>query len=313
MKKPLVSVIVPNYNHAPFLVERLETILSQKYPELELIILDDASTDGSHEILESYSDRDRVAQIVFNTVNSGSAFAQWRKGIEKARGEYIWIAESDDSCDSSFLDTMIRDITRKKGTVMAFCRSMCIDEKNRELGVHPNQEHLEDRFRMKGEKFIKKWLGVKNTVVNASSVVFRKDAALNVSDDYSSYKGVGDWLFWIEIARQGYVAFNPKALNRFRRHEGNTTQRMQRDGTGILECMKVYNYLRDKGYLGKVRFFRIRVDNVFRVKYQMEFPGMESDLKEVRRAARQQQKDLLTALDNNFWTSLFASLKRRRK
>ena len=93
---PKVSVIIPNYNHAPYLVQRIETVLKQSYPDFEVIILDDCSTDGSHDIIERYRGHSKVSRIVYNKVNSGSPFRQWEKGIGICKGEYVWIAESDD-------------------------------------------------------------------------------------------------------------------------------------------------------------------------------------------------------------------------
>ena len=74
MQHPKVSVIVPSYNHARYLDERLESILSQTYNDLEILILDDASTDTSHQILTRFYNEPRV-RILVNSTNSGSAFS----------------------------------------------------------------------------------------------------------------------------------------------------------------------------------------------------------------------------------------------
>ena len=66
MKHPLVSVIVPNYNHAPFLEERINSILNQSYDNYELIILDDKSTDNSLEVIKKYRDHVRVSDVIVN-------------------------------------------------------------------------------------------------------------------------------------------------------------------------------------------------------------------------------------------------------
>src|SRR5438874_4285236 len=103
---PTVSVIVPNYNHAPYLLRRIDSILAQTYRDFELILLDDCSTDDSREILTSYRDNPRV-RIEFNAKNSGSVFKQWNKGVQLARGRYIWIAESDDYADPRSLARIV--------------------------------------------------------------------------------------------------------------------------------------------------------------------------------------------------------------
>ncbi|MEB5476808.1 glycosyltransferase family 2 protein [Acinetobacter pollinis] len=81
MSGPVVSVIVPSYNHAQFLEQRLESILNQTFQDFELIILDDVSPDHSREIIENYRNYPKVSQMIFNGRNSDSTFFQWNKPI----------------------------------------------------------------------------------------------------------------------------------------------------------------------------------------------------------------------------------------
>ena len=114
MTNPLVSVIIPNYNHAKFLKERIESVLNQTYKNFEIIILDDKSTDDSVGIIKQYADNNYVKHILINEKNSGSPFRQWLKGFELAKGELIWIAESDDSCENSFLYTLVSEFRQNE-------------------------------------------------------------------------------------------------------------------------------------------------------------------------------------------------------
>lgn len=85
---PLVSVIVPNYNHVRFLPKRIDSILRQAYQDVELILPDDCSTDGSRKFLSQYGGNPRV-RLEFNHVNSGSTYKQWNRGVSLAQGEYV--------------------------------------------------------------------------------------------------------------------------------------------------------------------------------------------------------------------------------
>ncbi len=78
---PLVSVIIPNYNHAHCLEARIQSVLGQRLSDFELILLDDASTDSSVMILDKYRSNPKTTQVLLNSVNSGSPFAQWQKGL----------------------------------------------------------------------------------------------------------------------------------------------------------------------------------------------------------------------------------------
>ena len=84
---PRVTVVTPNYNHARYLPKRIDSILAQTFQDIELLILDDASTDNSREIIESYSKNQRV-KAIFNQLNTGSTFKQWNLGLSQAKGEY---------------------------------------------------------------------------------------------------------------------------------------------------------------------------------------------------------------------------------
>ncbi|MBL0334186.1 MAG: glycosyltransferase family 2 protein [Chitinophagaceae bacterium] len=104
---PLVSVIIPNYNHAHCLEARIESVLAQSFSDFEMILLDDASADNSVAIIEKYRSHPKTTQVLLNSINTGSPFAQWQKGLASARGKWIWIAESDDIADPSFLETAL--------------------------------------------------------------------------------------------------------------------------------------------------------------------------------------------------------------
>src|ERR1700692_712779 len=124
---PKVSVIVPNYNHAGFLRQRLDSIFGQTFQDFEVILMDDCSADASRSIISEYANNSRV-RTEFNVENSGSTFKQWNKGVRLARGEYVWIAESDDYADELLLDELVSRLDSNPKTVFAYCRSGCVSE-----------------------------------------------------------------------------------------------------------------------------------------------------------------------------------------
>src|SRR5690606_7012874 len=124
---PKVSIIIPNYNHKPFLQQRLDTVFNQTFQNFEVILLDDASADGSQDLLKSYKNHPKVAHIILNETNSGSPFKQWQKGIELAQGEYIWIAESDDYCELDFLEELLKNCSAN----LVYAQSQDVDADGR--------------------------------------------------------------------------------------------------------------------------------------------------------------------------------------
>lgn len=263
MKHPLVSVIVPNFNHAPFLDERINSILNQRYDNYELIILDDMSTDNSTDVINKYKNHARVSNVIVNEHNSGSPFKQWEKGFANAKGELIWIAESDDSCECDFLETLVREFERNENCVLAFCRSVKIDVKGGRL----SEDGFSNSFCVDGRSFIKKDLSRFNYIVNASSAVFARKTLTGMDRSYTNFRGCGDWIFWIEVAKCGHVSYVNKSLNYFRQHGTNTTSEQTRTGKGELEVIEVTNYLKKKNYIVFNDYLRIQVVHIYSVRY----------------------------------------------
>ena len=219
----MISVIVPNYNHAKFLKERIDSILNQTFQDFELIILDDCSTDNSRETIESYRHLPNVS-IFYKLKNSGSPFKQWKKGIKLAKGKYIWIAESDDFAEPTFLEKMFEILNRGNG--LAYCRSSDVDQNGLKKSDFFWADGLEEKrwkndFENLGTDEIKNYLVYRCTIPNASACVFKKElATLNCGFDKMRY--CGDWLFWIKLLENTSIGFSAETLSHFRHHEGST-------------------------------------------------------------------------------------------
>jgi glycosyltransferase involved in cell wall biosynthesis len=235
--QPLVSVIIPNYNHAPYLKQRIDSVLDQTYQNYEVIILDDKSTDESLDIIETYRSHPKVVLIEYNEVNSGSTFRQWKKGLDLAKGEWIWIAESDDVADERFLEKSAHNF---KGTDLIYCNSNIIDENGDPIELYGftnmpyklSYSDFQQNFVIKGHEFVEKWLTADNFIPNASAVLFKR-SLLNMAilkrdifKDITQMKLMGDWYFWIILAHHStYLAYLEEPLNHFRNHSNNVRSR----------------------------------------------------------------------------------------
>lgn len=241
MKK--VSVIVPNYNHAPYLKERVDSILAQDYPEMEIILLDDASSDESAAILGAYAKHPRVTAFLRSETNSGNPFIQWQRGIRQATGDYIWIAESDDVAAPTMLSRLVAAM-ETQDAVLAFAQSRCIDEQGRALPRRITAPFLHD-FAIDGKTYVLRHLLGENTICNASAVLFRREAANTVDmAEVAQYRVSGDRLFWIRIAWQGRVAFVAEPLNRFRQHTQKVSIAAAGQGLNCIQDHHIYQQVR---------------------------------------------------------------------
>lgn len=229
---PRVSVIVPNYNYARLLHERIHTIVRQTIAPFEIIVLDDASTDGSAALIAEMQ-KTMELRFVANAINSGSVFRQWRKGVEMARGDYVWIAEADDLSSPLFLETALQAFA-DHDPVMSYTESLQMGADG-EILVHHYRDYLADLdpgrwlkpYVHSGIGEITEVMAVKNSVPNVSAVVFRREVLQTVlnehMDEIGSYKFAGDWALYVRLLEHGEIAFNPAPLNSHRRHAGSVT------------------------------------------------------------------------------------------
>lgn len=268
MTNPFITVIIPNYNHAQFLDERIQSVLNQTYPNYEVIILDDKSTDNSFEIINKYKENPHIAQIIVNEENSGSPFKQWRKGIELAKGEYIWIAESDDSCDKDFLSVLVNAIIQDNTAVVAFCQSRRMDEDGQLHQVLQPRELPEDND---GISFINNYLLKKNVIINVSSAIFKRQDALLIDEFYTTFSGAGDTMFWIEMSERGRVVIVNKALNYYRIHSKGTTIKQLSNGMFDIERKRIYDYCVQKGHVSFLQSFLFRKLYIYEIVYGDEY------------------------------------------
>jgi glycosyltransferase involved in cell wall biosynthesis len=180
---PRVTVITPNYNHAPYLPQRLDSVLEQTFRDFELIVLDDASTDGSRAVIEAYAARAPGVRTIFNARNSGSTFKQWNLGLSCAKGEYIWFAESDDYADPALLETLVDRLDRHPNVGLAMCQSWMIDQDGKVLQsytdvlehCYPLSTRWREDFVAPGREYCVKYMYRSNTIPNASAVLLRRD------------------------------------------------------------------------------------------------------------------------------------------
>lgn len=243
-KNPLVSVIIPNYNHARYLEQRLESVFNQTYQNFEVIFLDDCSTDNSLEIIEKYKDNPHLSQIVVNEENSGSPFKQWNKGFGLAKGEFIWIAESDDYCELNMLEELLDAMSPKNDFVLAFSSYVMFDDDG---GKYEPPIHSTQYF--EGKDFASKWMSIECVIKNASGVVFKKEALSGVTNDYMAFKQCGDYMFWTQLSSLGKVAMVSKNLTYYRLQNTSVTSKNIASGLFAFEDKRVFDFINSKYHL----------------------------------------------------------------
>lgn len=252
-----ISVIVPNYNYARYLKWRILSIAQQTYPIYELIILDDASRDGSKTVIKKMAaEAKRInpemrIKMVWNKENSGKAIAQWIKGVQMASGDYVWIAEADDISRKDFLEGVMRGFSEDDDVVISYSESAIINKYG--ILLMPNfrrsrdkegTSHYKTSYIRPGQDEITQIMAIRCTIPNVSAVVFKNTASFRKNlKEALKYEQVGDWFLYAKVLENGKIFYNRRSLNFFRIHKGSATKRGE---IHIKEIEKMHKYFKDK-------------------------------------------------------------------
>ncbi|HSW01188.1 MAG TPA: glycosyltransferase [Sedimentisphaerales bacterium] len=243
-RSPKVSVVIPSYNHGRFLRRRVDSILNQTYSDFEIILLDDASTDNTAAVLKEYAGHPLI-RLASRPTNSGSVFVQWNTGIGMARGEYVWIAESDDYADVRFLQELVPVLDRNPQVGLVKCKSSFIDENDQPLPgatEAPSRDWSQD-FTIEGREDCRLQLTHGTSIANASAVLFRRRVYLDAGWADASYRMCADWLQWAKMMLRADFTYVAQPLNFYRCHRNTVRQECLNNVIRDLEELRVCAYL----------------------------------------------------------------------
>jgi glycosyltransferase involved in cell wall biosynthesis len=227
--KPSVSYIVASYNHEQFIEQTINSILAQDFDDLELIILDDGSTDDTPDIAERIARSDsRVS--VYRQKNSGVVAAR-NRAISLSTGEYISIVDSDDIVPPDRTRIMVEALGRDPGVAMVFGDSLLIDDGGKTMG------RFFELYPPKKGKFSEE-LFANYCFVPANAVMFRRNA-FERSGDFWGPPHNTDYLKWIELGLVGEaILLEEHKLGCWRIHGANASQVSSRAQASIYDSLR---------------------------------------------------------------------------
>jgi len=206
--KPIVSVIITTFNRPQYLAEAIESILTQDFKDLELIVVNDASTDEKTEqIILSCKDRDQRIKYIKNERNLNSV-RSLNAGLKSASGKYIAILDDDDVwiCKEKLLQ-QVKFLEENNEYVLAGTNIIAV---NSETG----REIARSKYALTDEKIRKTILG--NNPFAHSSVVYRKDAVLSLGGYDENLKRGKDYDLWLRLGKLGKMAVLPEFWVKYR-------------------------------------------------------------------------------------------------
>ncbi len=270
---------MPNYNYGKYLKETVSSVLNQTYKNIEVLFLDNASTDNSLEVINSF--HDKRLKIYKNAKNIGYS-KNVNKGIKLAKGRYITIYHSDDIYNKRIIEEEVEVLEKNPTAAGVFALSKIIDDKGNLITSYSLPfDYNKSIFTGDKNKFLPLLLKHGNFFVCPTSMIRKK-----VYDDIGlytlEYKIIEDFNMWLRILEKYSLSIINKCLIKYRRHEKQETI----DDINIYNNTKKYisadHYLYDYYIKGKpVKVDRkIISDILFKIGYAYLF---KNDLKNAKK------------------------------
>ncbi len=229
-RDPLVSVVMPAFNVERFITRSVESVLGQTFPDFEIVVVDDGSTDKTVEMLLPFSDH-RLR--IIKQAHSGSSAAR-NVGVELTTGPYIAFLDGDDLWAPEKLDRHVKFLEDHPEVDLTFSHSHVIDENGLSTGRVSRLVHGYISFRR---------LLIENVVHNGSAVVMRRDAIERAGRFDVTLPSAVDHDLWLRVAlaRHNNICCIPQVLTFYRMREGQVTKdwrRMEASWTMLIDKMR---------------------------------------------------------------------------
>jgi len=223
-----VSVIMPCFNHARFVAESANSILGQTEQDLELIIVDDCSSDNSWEVIQAVAQGDQRVRMMRHDQNRGASRSR-NDGLQAARGEFVGFCDADDIWEPQKLRAQLDLLQQFKEYPVVYCDATIVDETGMPTGQRFSQRYSPP-LNPSGRLFSD--LIHQGNFINMQSVLLRRECVDQVGYFDEGIKWVEDWWFWIRISHKHPFRYDPRALARYRVHS-KSTNAVQKRGYGI--------------------------------------------------------------------------------
>lgn len=235
LSDPLVSVLVPTYKYERYLREALDSVLTQKFEDFELLVSDDNSNDGTAELLQQYADKDARIRIYVQDRNLGMV-RHWNWCLKQARGKYIKYIFGDDRLDvPDALGNMVDLLEANPEAALVTCARNIINEQSAALeiwgplgksGVYPGAATL---WRCLSESH--------NMIGEPTATMFRREHALRGFSE--QYDQLVDLEMWCHLLCQGDLVYTADPLCAFRKHPDQRTEFNRQRGIHQSEILKI--------------------------------------------------------------------------
>jgi glycosyltransferase involved in cell wall biosynthesis len=214
--EPTLSVIMANYNDAPYIGEALEAILAQSFPPREVIVVDDGSTDNSIAVIEEFVRRDPIVRLLRNERNVG-LISSGNRALAQASGDYVCWASANDYVLPGLFEKSRRLLAQYPQAGFCSALTMLLKEDRKELGPYPSRPLIsETECYVPREKVLVTWRRCGEWWFTSNTAVYRRDALIEAGGFIPELRSYSD-AFMLQLLAFKYGAcFIPEALGLIR-------------------------------------------------------------------------------------------------
>lgn len=230
-KLPLVSILIPTYNRAKYLGKAIDSALAQTYRNVEIIIHDDASTDGTPQLLQKYSDS-RLR--VIRTEDNHGMLGGWNYIVKQAKGEYVKFLASDDSLEPTCVEELVKAATSHPSAAIITCQRQFINEQGRvvkKMGFAHKSTVVNG---LEHAKWILTTLR-ENKIGEPTAVMYPRALVKKAGEYDPRFSQFADFEYWIRLLQYGDLVYLHQPLCSFRTHALSNTASAIADGRFITE------------------------------------------------------------------------------
>ncbi len=220
---PKVSVLMPSFNYGRYLPFAIKSVLSQSYSDLELVITDDCSTDGSKEIAEEWKRLDDRVVTVFHDTNHGLARAR-NSGLAVSTGEFVAFCDADDIWLPDKLKTQVEYLQRRPEVGLVHSDGLIMDGDGNLTGKRFSSEFHRKGQVTSGNLFEE--LCQRNFLC-VPTVILRREAIQYAGGFDERLRSLEDWLCWAKVSRKYPFYYVDEPLVQYRNHRDSLSYNAQ--------------------------------------------------------------------------------------
>ncbi len=236
---PLVSVIVPSYNHAPYIENCINSIINQSYKNIQLIVIDDGSKDDSVNILTRLSKQYDFSFVSQNNIGLSATLNRAIK--EYATGKYISLVASDDWWLTDKTEKQVAFLTQNPQIKMCYGKANVVDEKGQiqyTYGSSPKTSNF----------FNELLLSTEGSFIPVLTVMYERELHQEVGY-YDEQSYIEDWDFHLNVAYKHKIAFMDDVLASYRYHGSNMSSNTLKMTQALIKIVKKWQFVENYRYI----------------------------------------------------------------